>query len=152
MSIKKPFELTNLEHAVDEDVLKGILKDNGMFLTFYGTRIMALVNSSYVAEPQYEFIEKHYGWSRNDLSTDTFVNFVYSPHDKHLYITMRYSVQLSHYTSNKSKYATRRQFNISLKVGKSPQAEVIPEADADRVVNDPDSCHVLRAANAITDL
>jgi len=143
---KKPFELTNIDCAVDEEVLRGVLKDNNMFLTFYGSRMMALLIATSVLDPQYEYAEKH-GIARHDLINDNLSAFVYNPHDKHMYITIAYSN--GYYARNAGE---RKELSISFKVGKGTHTEIIDQAEVERVEKDPDSCKVIRAVTSMDDL
>lgn len=146
---RKVFELTNINKAVDEDVLRGILKDEKMLVTFYGSRLMTVMTNSFTMNAQYDYLEKHYKVDRKHVTNDNITIWVYSPKDKRIYVTMHYYFKdIS--DKNDPRY---KDMEVSFAVGHHPSSvEVISAERAQQVAKDPDSLHIFKIVSGMEDL
>lgn len=146
---RKVFELTNIDKAVDEDVLRGILKDEKMLVTFYGNRLMVAVSNSHALAAQYDYLERHYKVDRKNVTNDNVTVWVYSPKDKRLYVTIHYYFK----DITKRDDPRFKDMEVSFAVGHHPASvEIISAERAQEVAKDPDSLHIFKIVSGMEDL
>jgi len=139
------FELTDLDCYVDEEVLREILKDKKLRLTFHHVKIMVILIASSVIEAQYSYIENKYkNINRKKLSNDNVSSFLYNPLDKHIYVTIHYKV---------NEQQDPRDIHVSFKVGKGAiSMKIIDDAEVEKIKASPDAIHLFKLMSTAADL